>query len=952
MSRSETRSESDERSDAEVRHWIIVQYPLGHEEVERINREFGIKFKPLVITGLSGKGYLGIIRALRSYKAEIVCLGGAAQSDEAFLPVYNLVARIIGARSVYVFDENNNKKLISNSASFFSTLGLLSGGLIGGFATLVIAFAAIVLRRRRRIEFSFGTGKKIGYILAANWHGLIAGGAPSHVRGVVLAFSRIMEKTYWLTTCSNKRWSSIYQKNNIHPIEVGETKLFSFPRESMSFRLNGRIRKSFAQTSDHLDFIYHRYSLGVIAAVQLSRRYGIPLILEYNGSELWISRHWGQRLLFSGVAQVVEDVCIYHAHLIVVVSEPLRQELIARKVEPWRIVVIPNGVELDDFKLVRGDSSASRVELRQSLMLCDDATVITFVGTFGIWHGTKVLAKAAIKLAESYPDWFAERRVHFVFVGDGALRSEVSQIMSKRMPAGSFTFTGVVAPETVPDYLAVSDVLVVPNTRNEDGSEFFGSPTKLFEYMAAGRPVIASNLGQLSEVMVGAMISESLEEGDRSARIDEIGILVEPGSVDDLERALAFAVKSPMWREIAGRNARERVEAKYTWNNGVEKLLAAAKRLNSASGPNATKVLVNALHSRSGGGLNYLKNILPLLEKNESLDIHLVVHEEQLTFIESIGKQRNVHTLRFKGGFWRRIFYEQIQVPLLEREIDADVVFSPANYIPFFARKNVLLLRNALGVAMIERRPKKLLYWGALTIGTSLSVVLAKSIVSVSKYAKNSAAGGLLSMVTKPVDIVPHGVNALFKPGPFEMRSDWNLLAVSDLYVQKNLHTLLVGLSHLVKKYPEITLSIAGAPIDHDYELRLRDITLTLNLEAHVSFLGSVSTTELAVLYRKCALFVFPSTVETFGNPLVEAMASGAPIATSNVAAMPEVAGDGACFFNPFVVEDMVEVISGLMDNKAARQELSERAIERAKTYSWERNAEQLGEIFERFKSR
>ena len=97
---------------------------------------------------------------------------------------------------------------------------------------------------------------------------------------------------------------------------------------------------------------------------------------------------------------------------------------------------------------------------------------------------------------------------------------------------------------------------------------------------------------------------------------------------------------------------------------------------------------------------------------------------------------------------------------------------------------------------------------------------------------------------------------------------------------------------------------------------------------------------DLLDLYRRCGVFVFPSLVETFGNSLVEAMACGAPVAASNSAAMPEVAGEGALYFNPNDVPDMASVIGSLLDDPVLRRASGQKALERAKLYSWSSTAE------------
>jgi len=112
-----------------------------------------------------------------------------------------------------------------------------------------------------------------------------------------------------------------------------------------------------------------------------------------------------------------------------------------------------------------------------------------------------------------------------------------------------------------------------------------------------------------------------------------------------------------------------------------------------------------------------------------------------------------------------------------------------------------------------------------------------------------------------------------------------------------------------------------------------------------VEFLGGVSPQRLLELYRRCGLFVFPSTVETFGNPLVEAMACGAPVVCSNVSAMPEVAGDGAQYFDPLDADAMARKVIDLLGDEAARAELARRGLERAGNFSWEITARRTAAV-------
>jgi glycosyltransferase involved in cell wall biosynthesis len=104
---------------------------------------------------------------------------------------------------------------------------------------------------------------------------------------------------------------------------------------------------------------------------------------------------------------------------------------------------------------------------------------------------------------------------------------------------------------------------------------------------------------------------------------------------------------------------------------------------------------------------------------------------------------------------------------------------------------------------------------------------------------------------------------------------------------------------------------------------------------------------QLIVLYQKCTIFVFPSTVETFGNPLVEAMACGAPIASSNTTAMPEVLGNAGVYFDPNKIDDMRDTISGLLADQDLRNSISRLAEIRSNDFSWEKTEAKTKNTFQ-----
>lgn len=297
-------------------------------------------------------------------------------------------------------------------------------------------------------------------------------------------------------------------------------------------------------------FVYHRYAAFSTAGIRVAFDRRIPLVLEYNGSEVWIRRHWGHPFRYEHLARRIEDQNLRAADLVAVVSTVLRDELVARSVEPERIVVAPNGVDTDRF---RPDLSGEEVRERYAL---GSDLVIGFVGTFGPWHGAGVLARAFVSLAARIP------RLRLLLIGDGEERPVVEQLLAEQIAERRAVLAGAVAADAVPVHLAACDVLVAAHVPNPDGSEFFGSPTKLFEYMAAGRAIVASRLGQLAEVL----------DHERTA------LLVEPGNPDDLARAIERLVRDAGLRVGLAEAARKAAVDRHGWREHTRRIVDALRK--------------------------------------------------------------------------------------------------------------------------------------------------------------------------------------------------------------------------------------------------------------------------------------------------------------------------------------------------------------------------------------
>ena len=380
-----------------------------------------------------------------------------------------------------------------------------------------------------------------------------SGGMLTHIKGFAtgakasghgLTFISVGDGSDEPSTYEGETWFKIKPSPAVSAtrglFEVWNNLVFTF--NSLMLVESGRIGP------DEIDFIYQRYSRFNWTGVVLSIVTGLPLALEYNGSEVWISRRWNP-ISQLWLLKLFERLNQTAADKIFVVSDVERRNLARAGVDQGKIIVNPNGVDADLFRPGRGGG-----RVRQSLGV-EGKIVVGFIGTFGPWHGAPKLAEAATKITKA-------AGCHFLFIGDGNQRNLTESIIEGGGAAPITTFTGRIPHAEAPDYLDACDILVSPHVESVDGSEFFGSPTKLFEYMASARPIVASRLGQIADIIADG----------------ENGLLVEPGDSDALARAIERLARDEALRARLGEAARRTVIERYTWKHNAARVFDAMSR--------------------------------------------------------------------------------------------------------------------------------------------------------------------------------------------------------------------------------------------------------------------------------------------------------------------------------------------------------------------------------------
>jgi len=324
-------------------------------------------------------------------------------------------------------------------------------------------------------------------------------------------------------------------------------------------------------------YIYERLCLGNSAGALLSAEFRVPYIVEYNGSEISMRRSFEDTgYVYEAEYLETEALAFEQATIISVVSAEIRNTLVARGVDPAKILVNPNGVDLDAYAPASPDE---RESIRASQGFAAADRVIGFTGTFGGWHGIDVLSEAIPRVCQAVPN------AKFLLIGDGHFKNLVDRAVTASGIEDRVISTGRVPQVEGARLLKACDIYVSPHSAHMIDSKFFGSPTKVFEYMALGGGIVASDLEQIGQVLSPALTPEEASAG--APVTDERAVLCTPGNVAQFVQAVIALAEHHDMAAAMGRNARQAAAAHYSWTRHVANvwMFAAGATFSSEISP-------------------------------------------------------------------------------------------------------------------------------------------------------------------------------------------------------------------------------------------------------------------------------------------------------------------------------------------------------------------------------
>jgi glycosyltransferase involved in cell wall biosynthesis len=360
-------------------------------------------------------------------------------------------------------------------------------------------------------------------------------GASVHVQEMLRAFQKLGHEVTLFSPRVSESPTAKIPGVQLRPLPPAPRGVDADARSAWALSTNDTVDAILAAEGP-FDLVYERHALFAHAAMEFAARQGIPSALELN-APLIEEQAKHRALSRRAEAEASARRAFQAAGLVAGVSPVAASYARSFGAHPSRVVVEPNGVD------------ASRFVEPPAMQ---GPFTVGFVGTLKPWHDTGTLIEAFAVLRR---DLVHDARL--LMVGDGPERVRIEARIKELGLAEATRFSGAVQASEVPSWLARMHAATAPYHGNRP---FYFSPLKLFEYMAASLPVVASDVGNLSQV---------LDNG-------RLGLLVPPDDPSALAAKLAALADDPGLRERLGVAARAQVVANHSWDGIAARIIARA----------------------------------------------------------------------------------------------------------------------------------------------------------------------------------------------------------------------------------------------------------------------------------------------------------------------------------------------------------------------------------------
>jgi glycosyltransferase involved in cell wall biosynthesis len=533
--------------DAATARWVVLA-ASGRDAAEVYARAHRIQVQLV----LEKQDLLVSPRRLRTFvrdaAADAVLVHSTSWARQRSPQVFELALALTPLRRRLIVDEEAGLVHRVGSAGLAARLARFPADALWN-AGVMGAEAVRLLRRAPRVPAKARQEGTPAVLVVWPRSSMTFGGALTHIEGILDAFRRAGLRVGLLTRVTPPdRLLAVVDDFEVAP-PLSEARRLTWDTEQLG--ANASLRRAGLVLARRLEptFVYQRHSPFLVAGADLAGWLRLPLVLEWNASEVWVRRNWqgGREAIHRRLNRVLdpllvamERAVVSRATLVSAVSRAAAEMALEAGADPAKTIVVPNAVDIRKV-----DAALEKEPMRRG----GSGVLLGWAGSFGSWHGADVAVQSLTKLPAD---------VRLRMIGDGNERAACEETAQALGVADRIEMTGALTRDQTLQRLAECDVLLSPHTPLGEQA-FFGSPTKIFEYMALGKPIVVSRLGQLGELF----------EDGRTA------CLVTPGDVDGVSDAVMTILQRPDRGRALGEAARQIAEREHTWDDRARAILEA-----------------------------------------------------------------------------------------------------------------------------------------------------------------------------------------------------------------------------------------------------------------------------------------------------------------------------------------------------------------------------------------
>lgn len=345
------------------------------------------------------------------------------------------------------------------------------------------------------------------------------------------------------------------------------------------------------------------------------------------------------------------------------------------------------------------------------------------------------------------------------------------------------------------------------------------------------------------------------------------------------------------------------------------------------------------------GITNYINKILPYLSDLESINLIAQKYSKQPTKEYYISPKLSPDN--GSKGHFLRLAWTQFKLPNIYQKSKANLLFSPVPEAPLFNQCRFIVMVHDLIPLRFPKKKSPLTPYFRYYIPQVCQQ--AQHIICNSQATADDIINYFQISASKITPIYLGYDQQKFKPFP-NLKDD----QIIPYFLYLGRHDPHKNVTRIVKAYAQFKynqdyqLWLAG-PGDSRYTPQIKQLAKELEIDKQVKFLEYVSAEKLPLIINQATALIFPTLWEGFGFPVLEAMACGTPVITSNISSLPEVAGDACLLVNPHNEKEISEAILQLVEDEKLAVSLRELGLKRVNQFSWEKTGKQTLEVIEKY---